>query len=66
MLKGGGRLSLFEPLWGFFAPASDPGEFFGWDLGEVAAEAEAVVSGFGGGPSATRFAVSAAALVSAA
>lgn len=64
VLKPGGRLSLFEPLWGFFAPASDPGEFFGWDLGEVAAEAEEVVSGFGTGPSG--FVVSAALLVSAA
>lgn len=67
VLRPGGRLSVFEPLWGFFDQVTAPGEYFGRDLSEVADEVQLVVQGFGSGPGvASGFAVSAPKLVAAA
>jgi ubiquinone/menaquinone biosynthesis C-methylase UbiE len=42
VLRPGGRLSLFEPLWRFHEPPDAAGEFFGRDLAPVAEEVSAV------------------------
>lgn len=66
VLRPGGRVSLFEPLWGFFG-GSTAGEFFGRDLRGVTYEVQVVMQGFTSGPGvASGFAVSATGLVNAA
>jgi ubiquinone/menaquinone biosynthesis C-methylase UbiE len=42
VLRPGGRLSLFEPLWRFHEPPTSDGDFFGRDLGPLAEETTAV------------------------
>lgn len=66
VLKPGGRLSLFEPLWTFF-PSAAAGEFFGRDVSEVTDEVHKMLEGFQAAPgSSTGLAVSAPSFISAA
>lgn len=46
VLRPGGRVSMFEPLWQFFDPTATPTEFFGRDLGGHQAEIAAVMAGY--------------------
>lgn len=46
VLRPGGRLSLFEPLWTYFDLEPQPGEFFGRNLHEVAEEVQIVRDGY--------------------
>ena len=46
VLRPGGRISAFEPLWQFFDPAATPTEFFGRELPNCEAEITAVMAGY--------------------
>jgi ubiquinone/menaquinone biosynthesis C-methylase UbiE len=46
VLRPGGRISAFEPLWQFFDPAATPTEFFGRALPDCEAEIAAVMAGY--------------------
>jgi ubiquinone/menaquinone biosynthesis C-methylase UbiE len=46
VLRPGGRISTFEPLWQFFDPAATPTEFFGRALPGCEAEIAAVMAGY--------------------
>lgn len=63
VLRPGGRVSLFEPLWHFHEP-SEAGDFFGRELEGVADEVQAVLTSYAA--QAADSPVTAAALVSAA
>jgi arsenite methyltransferase len=65
VLRPGGRLSLFEPLWRFHQPRAATGDFFGRDLATVAEEVAAVKAVYAAS-STGRGGVSAAALVAGA
>lgn len=46
VLRPGGRISAFEPLWEFFDESASPGGFFGRDLAGLESEVAAVAAGY--------------------
>lgn len=46
VLRPGGRVSVFEPLWLFFDEAMTPNEFFGREMSGCEVEIAAVMAGY--------------------